>query len=189
MEEEPCLAAVDFRGENVLSICMVVAGFSSYSRDGTFCLMAIILDSRNMSLNKFPNMWAVNLEVLQVAFMGGRKLTPTCSARPCLGPHVAGGYSPGTSTPLSILLSCNTWAAERYCVTWFYQDVLRISSQPLSQPITRTSVSGSEAEAAHTGSEELKFCFPRNSVQSVGQIDYCLHICMCSWYFLSSEVS
>lgn len=108
MEEEPCLAAVDFRGENVLSICMVVAGFSSYSRDGTFCLMAIILDSRNMSLNKFPNMWAVNLEVLQVAFMGGRKLTPTCSARPCLGPHVGGGYSPGTSTPLSILLSCNT---------------------------------------------------------------------------------
>lgn len=85
MEEKPCLAALDLRGENVLYICMVVAGFSNYSRDRTFCLMVIILDSRNMSLNKFPNMWAVNLEVLQVAFTGGKETNPDVLSTSLLG--------------------------------------------------------------------------------------------------------
>lgn len=39
--------------------------------------MIIVLDPKNMPLNKFPSIWAVNLEVPQVAFMEEGGQLPT----------------------------------------------------------------------------------------------------------------
>lgn len=47
------------------------SGFSIHSRNGTFCVTVIIWDPKNMALNKCPNTWAANLEVLPVAFGEG----------------------------------------------------------------------------------------------------------------------
>ena len=49
--------------------------------------MFIILDPSNMSLNKFPNIWVVNLEVLQGAFMGKRKVAPDGAWQSLTGPR------------------------------------------------------------------------------------------------------
>lgn len=47
------------------------SGFSIHGRNGTFCVTVIIWDPKNMALNKCPNTWAANLEVLPVAFGEG----------------------------------------------------------------------------------------------------------------------